>query len=173
MTACDVSDFEISWKGRQTSLKRWSNRERPSREAIFPGPREEGSSCATQRTKVALEGIVFLAPLTAIWFLGAIPRIPGDGARTARWDLTWGKDGLEPDERWADRDHRQPGGRPITGEVPRGDARPAPWRLASWHHVGRLGRDRRSPASGPGSANSEIINARCAECQFRHFRWRR
>ena len=46
-----------------------------------------------------LERIAFPARLTSTLFFGKFLEIPGERAWTAWWDLTWGKDVLEPGER--------------------------------------------------------------------------
>ena len=56
-----------------------------------------------------MKRIVFSARLTSTRFLGRFLEILGERAWTVWWDLTWGKDVLEPGERCADVTHRRTG----------------------------------------------------------------
>ena len=56
-----------------------------------------------------LEGIAFSARLTATRFFGKFLEIAGERAWTAWWNLTWGKDVLEPGERCAEANRRRAG----------------------------------------------------------------
>ena len=56
-----------------------------------------------------LEGMAFPARLTSTYFFGKLLEILGERAWTGWWNLTWGKDVLEPGERCADANHRRAG----------------------------------------------------------------
>jgi hypothetical protein len=65
------------------------------------------SSNVTQQTTVAVGGTAFLARLTSTRFSGTHFEILRDRPWTARWDLTRGKDVLEPEKRCADATRRR------------------------------------------------------------------
>jgi hypothetical protein len=64
---------------------------------------------------VAIERVAFSARLTSTRFFGPLFEIPHDRTWTARWDLTWRKDVLEPGESSGGANyHRADKGGPIT-----------------------------------------------------------
>jgi hypothetical protein len=160
----DVSGVGISRRRRRTPLKRCSNCDGLSKHARFPGTKRGGSSNVTQQTTVAIEGTAFLARLTSTRFSGTLFEILRDRPWTARWDLTRGKDVLEPEKRCADATRR------LAGEGRADYERRPPEAMAKWGRgeLRRLGTScivaappsRRALAMG---GNSEIIIPRRAE----------